>query len=687
MTTIVKIVFENDIRRIALQTENAYEHLIQEVNRIYSGRFPNGVQVRYVDDEDDCVTVTSNPELKDAFEMSDATLKLFITPKSAEEEEAEYVKVSKDGQRTAILTKQESKDGAEIVREAKVITPQEVSPPQEENVKSNFDKLETAEAEEAKAKEVAKAEEETKAKEAAKVEEKAKAKEKAQRKAEAAQKAQKQVERLVKASEKAAAKAKREAIKAQKQAEKAAKEAEKAARKAKKQFRAGLSSVFIKDLTYEDGVEVEVGTKITKTWLLKNNGKSPWTSEVYLGKLIKGKLNPVPDSEVPDLLPGKEGEVSVTLSLPTKEGKFRTPNFFLCYDGKKFGDRFWATVTASKSKSADHKLAEVPVEDKPKKSYSQVAKDSVSKTDVKKIPVKEPLGAHFVRDVNFPDNCLVAPGQAIKKTWVVKNTGPRAWPRGTKLVSLDGSTFGQDSTATIMSVVGKGEQYNLSIHLVAPLETGKHTARFQLVSPQGEKFGHKYWINIQVSKFPSNKELKSMAMEFLANKEVVDILQEEFPVVIKEIRQGKKLASIVEIVLTKRPELKKHQFVIFIRPFLQSAERFMGFQLDALVSMYSFWAMTPFSNGAIASMEEKSPKEKEKSPKEEKHAAKETPKKEIAKKSQVKEEVKEAPSRFKYEKELQHFAELGFKNLEAVKPLLLKHKGSVPMVFNELFPN
>jgi len=673
MTTIVKIVFENDIRRIALKTENAYEHLIQEVNRIYSGRFPNGVQVRYVDDEDDCVTVTSNPELKDAFEMSDATLKLFITPKSAEDEEAEYVKVSKDGQRTAILTKQESKDGGEIVREAKV------SPPEEENAKSNFDKLEAANVEEdAQAKEAAKVEEDAQAKEAAKAEEeaKAKAKAKAQKKAEnEAQKAQKEVEKLLKASEKAAAKAKREAIKAQKQAEKAAKEAEKAARKAKKQFRAGLSSIFVKDISFEDGVEVEVGTKITKTWLLKNNGKSPWTSEVYLGKLVKGKLHPVSDSKVPNLLPGKEGEVSVALSLPTKEGKFRTPNFFLCYDGKKFGDRFWATVTAKVTKSA-----EIPVEDKPKKSYSQVAKDSVSKADVKKNPVKEPLGAHFVRDVNFPDNCLVAPGQAIKKTWVILNTGSRAWPRGTKLVSLDGSTFGQDSTATIMNEVGKGEQHNLSVHLVAPHETGKHTARFQLVSPQGEKFGHKYWINIQVSKFPSNKELKSMAMDFLADKEVVDILQEELPVVIKEIRQGKKLASIVELILTKRPELKKHQFVIFIRPFLQSAERFMGLQLDALVSMYSFWAMTPFSNCTIASVEEKSPRE-------EKHAAKATPKKEIAKKSPVKEEGKETPSPFKYEKELQHFAELGFKNLEAVKPLLLKHKGSVPRVFEELFPN
>jgi len=685
-TTIVKIVFENDIRRIALQTENAYEHLTQEVSRIYSGRFPNGVQVRYVDDEDDCVTVTSNPELKDAFEMSEATLKLFITPKSAEEEETEYVKVSKDGQRTAILTKQDSKDSAEIVREVEVS-------PQEENAKSNLDDLEAAKAEEeSKAKQAAKAEEakKAKAKEAVKAEKEAKAKEEANKKAEAAkgkakakaQKAKKEVERLLKVSEKAAAKAKKEAMKAHKQAEKAAKDAEKAARKAKKQFRAGLSSAFVKDVTYEDGVEVEVGTKITKTWLLKNDGVSPWTSEVYLGKQTKGKLNPVSDSKVPELLPGKEGEVSVTLSLPSKEGKFRTPNFFLCHDGKKFGDRFWATVTAIKPKSADEDLAKVPVEDKPKKSYSQVTKDSVSKADAKqKADVKEPLGAHFVRDVNFPDNCLVAPGQAIKKTWVIKNTGPRAWPRGTKLVSLDGSTFGQHSTVEIMTKVGKGEQYNLSIDLVAPLETGKHTARFQLMSPQGEQFGHKYWINIQVSKFPSNKELKSMAMEFLADKEVVSVLQEELPVVIKEIRQGKKLASIVELVISKRPELKKHQFVIFIRPFLQSAERFMGFQLDALVSMYSFWAMTPFANGAIASNSE------EKSPKEEKHAAKETPKEETPKKSPPKEDVKEAPSDFKYEKELKHFAELGFKNLEAVKPLLMKHKGSVPSVFEELFPN
>mmetsp|Transcript_2384 Transcript_2384/g.5443 ORF Transcript_2384/g.5443 Transcript_2384/m.5443 type:complete len:408 (+) Transcript_2384:1060-2283(+) len=404
-------------------------------------------------------------------------------------------------------------------------------------------------------------------------------------------------------------------------------------------------------------------------------------------------MKPVSDRKIPSLKPGEEADISVDLIVPSKRGKFQTPNFRLSYQGYPFGDNFWAIIKAVPVKKSEARKGpkKVPAAQKEPKTAPIPVKQDAKK------PKKNPLGAHFVKDLTFPDDVVVAPGQPIRKAWLIKNTGEVAWPVGTKLVSLEGSTFGQGAKTVIEVQVKKGEQFKLTVDLVAPVETGKFTSRFQLVSPEGERFGHKYWINVQVSKFPNRNQLKTMWNEFLADEKVVDALQAEFPTIIQEIRQGKKLASIVDVLLKNRPELKKHQFVIFIQPFLQSAETFMGMQLDALVSMYSFWAMTPFCNGAKGravskDAEQKSTTESPK-PKGKAESKKDLKSNKVQKKAPLPaDEAKAAaPKRskpapvFKYAKQLETFQEMGFKNIDDVKALLLEHKGDKQRVFAELF--
>eukprot|EP00471_Norrisiella_sphaerica_P003318 CAMPEP_0184477942 /NCGR_PEP_ID=MMETSP0113_2-20130426/76_1 /TAXON_ID=91329 /ORGANISM="Norrisiella sphaerica, Strain BC52" /LENGTH=739 /DNA_ID=CAMNT_0026855559 /DNA_START=64 /DNA_END=2283 /DNA_ORIENTATION=+ len=735
MTTIVKIVFDGDIRRLALPKESPFSRLLVEVNKIYPGRFPIGAQVRYVDDEDDCVTVTSNLELIEAIDMAEGTLKLFVTPKAAEEEEIEFVKVSKDGRTTALLSGSPDEEDVFIEKVSEAVLEETKKQPAEAEGKKQAKEAKELEAKKKAEEKKAEAEAKKKAEEAEakKKAEEAEAKKKAEAEAKKKAEAQKKAEEEKKAAKLKAVEARMQAEKAKKQAAEAekaarkaaetaakkakmaAKKAEMAAKKAKKVYRAGLSSAFVKDVNLVDGSEVDIKTKLTKKWILKNNGKSPWTDKVYLAKMTKGGLMKVENSKVPHLKPGEEGEVSVSFETPTKPGKHRSPNFFLCYDGKKFGDRFWTVVQAKSAAQQDRPAQEKP----PKKSYAQTARKAAEDTkkgaDTKQTETitkekKKPdlkieekkqqkcqLGAHFVKDVTFPDDVLVAPGQEMKKTWLIKNTGNVSWPLGTKLISLEGSTFAKSFTTVLADEVKAGEQCNLSVDLVAPLETGKHTARFQLIAPSGEKFGHKYWINVQVSKFPSKVQLKEMAMNFLADEEVVAALQEEVPTVAKEIRQGKKLASIMEVLLAKRPELKKHQFVIFIRPFLQSAERFMGLQLDTLLSMYSFWAMTPFAAGASPSQAASNAQgsdQKQKCPaviktpapamEKTKNATSQESKAKAAQESKAQEKkAKQAP--FKHQKELKQMKQMGFKNVGPIKALLLKHKGDVQKVMNELF--
>lgn len=707
MSVIVKIVFEDDIRRISLRAKDPFESLLEEVQRIYTGKFSGGVQVRYVDDENDRVTVTSDMELQEALEVSDHTLKLYISPKIAGEGElelAEYVKITDpDNTRCVVVgSDTESKDDGlsiSIVDSVTLADPVEAKHATDENVAfaptKSDDTTETVQSKDVpvsggqKEKEPAPVviPEKQELPALDKQEKNAKGNDKKTVAKKLLKEAKQEAKKAEKVAKKAAKEAKK-ALKALKQQEKDLKKKKKFEKEEAKKLASKLRAEFVADVTIPDGTELEFGSPIVKTWRVKNNGKIAWPTGVSLEKHGKGAMKPVSDRKIPALKPGEEADISVDLIVPTKRGKFQTPNFRLAYQGFPFGDNFWAIIKAVPVKKTEARKA-------PAAQKEQKMAPAPVKQDAKK-PKKNPLGAHFVKDLTFPDDVVVAPGQAIRKAWLIKNTGEVAWPVGTKLVSIVGSTFGQDAETVLKVQVKKGEQFKLTVDLVAPAETGKFTSRFQLVSPEGEKFGHKYWINVQVSKFPNRDQLKTMWNEFLADEKVVEALQAEFPTIIQEIRQGKKLASIVDVLLKNRPELKKHQFVIFIQPFLQSAETFMGMQLDALVSMYSFWAMTPFCNGAKGQAVSKDDVKSKGIESQKSKGCKLVPKKDL-KSNKVQEKAplpadeakcnkltKPMPA-FKYAKELETFKEMGFKNIDHVKALLLEYKGDSQRVFADLF--
>eukprot|EP00954_Amorphochlora_amoebiformis_P019706 1334294-Amorphochlora_amoeboformis.AAC.1 len=103
MSATIKIVFQKDIRRVALPQEAPFKKLEDAIGRFYPNEFPNGVYVRYLDDEEDYVTVTCDQELLDALELSSSTLKLYLSAKTESDSDSDFVKVSKDGQRSGLL--------------------------------------------------------------------------------------------------------------------------------------------------------------------------------------------------------------------------------------------------------------------------------------------------------------------------------------------------------------------------------------------------------------------------------------------------------------------------------------------------------------------------------------------------------------------------------------------------------
>ncbi|GAB5369802.1 hypothetical protein AAMO2058_001437600 [Amorphochlora amoebiformis] len=671
MSTTVKIVFKKDTRRVVLPQQAPFKNLEEIIDNFYPNRFPNGVHLRYLDDEKDYVTVTCDQELLDAVELSASTLKLYLSANTESDSDSDFVKVSRDGQRSGLLNnlpkpepEQPKTVQPEEVKEAKEVAEQAEATKQE--VERELSKATKKAAKEAKNADVKKAEK----KEAKKTE----------------KKEAKTAKKEAKKAKKEAKKAEKEAIKAEKEAKKADKEAKKEARKAeklfKKEFLSKLNCRFLKDVTVPDEQEVELGSKLEKIWLVKNDGKVAWPEGIKLVKFGKGTVESVQDCQVPLLQPGEDGRIVVTCEVPNRVGKFKSQNYSLSFDGKKFGDRFWIVVRATK------KAAKAEV-----KSKSKIPQGKAPRKAALKPKKTKNLGAHFVKDLNFPDDSVVAPGQVIEKEWLIKNSGEVSWPKDTKLVSIEGSTFGVDVTVDIKELVQVGDIYKLRVRLVAPTKTGKHTAKFML-SSNGQTFGHKYWVNVCVSKFPNKTQLMELAKEFVSDPSVVGILQSELPFILKDLRNGKKLVTIVDALVKKEPHLMDHTFMVFIRPFLHSAESFMNMQLEIAIGMYSIWAMTPFSPGATQKDEKKAevpewkPKAPEKKPVNDEKATPMKPKvngKHQEKQLEDVESVKPVVDDFGYPMQVKTLMDMGFQNLEAIKPLLIKHKGNTQAVLAELF--
>jgi len=752
-TTICKIVFGNDIRRMPLPKDQPFDHLLQKLQDIHPGKFEGGIAVRYKDDEGDLVTVTSNIELREAFDMSESTLRLIITAHDVEDDakstssDSEFVKVSKDGQRTATVSKRDNSaeleaqvraaEEAEAAALAKAEAERKAAEEKAEAEREAAAAEAKAEAERKAAEEkaaaerkvaeemaAAKAEAERKAAEekaeaerkvaeemaAAKAKaerkaakEKAAAKAKAERKAaekaaaERKEKARKEKIRLKKeAAEKARlAKAKAKAAeKAKKAAEKAKKAAKKAAKHEKKNFFDSLGSSFVSDVTIPDETVVEIGSTHTKTWLIKNSGKVAWPKEVEVVKLTlkKDKKVGVADGasiSLAEAKPGQEVEVSVELTVPSAPGKYRTANYSLAYNGKPFGDRFWAIVKAKKLKTIGPK-AEKPKASEPKpESKADEPKAMPESKDDEPKPKPEQktepgpaellklLDAAFVRDVTIEDGTKMLPGQEIVKTWEVINTGTISWPAGIVLKQLqEKSTFGNTVENIDVKGVAPGEAVHVTFKGRAPMALGKHEARYQLALSSGETFGNQYWASIEVVR-PAKKVAKKQAKA--AKKALVAALDAKMlPPAEKKVSKATQLKDLIFEALNDPQMLQETAKECISDPAFVAALQ------KAPVAMLSMLANV--NSGAAkpkAVPDVKSAKESKESTKESTKESKEsTPVKPCPKKT---EKPKVATRPYKYAEALEVIKGMGFKQVGPIKKLLNKKSGDVQAVLDELF--
>lgn len=131
-------------------------------------------------------------------------------------------------------------------------------------------------------------------------------------------------------------------------------------------------------------------------------------------------------------------------------------------------------------------------------------------TDVsgkKPSPVTTPCtdAATFIADVTVPDNSQIAPSTGFDKTWRIQNSGTCLWDGRYQLVHAGGTLLGANASSFPLPIpVAPGQMVDLSISMVTPIADGSYRSDWQLLNPEGHRFGVGFrnsplWVQVIVA--------------------------------------------------------------------------------------------------------------------------------------------------------------------------------------------
>ncbi|KAI9883857.1 MAG: hypothetical protein M1823_004368 [Watsoniomyces obsoletus] len=169
------------------------------------------------------------------------------------------------------------------------------------------------------------------------------------------------------------------------------------------------------------------------------------------------------------------------------------------------------TPVQATTKMAETKAPAVVVETKPAVVLeSQLAATEVKPTEV--VPAADALNAHFKQDT-IADGTVLPPNHVFRQTWILRNPGPADWPQGCSVRFVGGDNMRNIDTAHPISVadleksvesdvlplaLGVGLHWSFTVTLKTPKRRGKYISYWRLTTPEGIKFGHKLWCEIDV---------------------------------------------------------------------------------------------------------------------------------------------------------------------------------------------
>jgi hypothetical protein len=141
---------------------------------------------------------------------------------------------------------------------------------------------------------------------------------------------------------------------------------------------------FVKDVTLEDGAEIEAGSDFVKVWRVKNTGKQTWAEGTSLLFLGGGDGMPVGAKySVPLAKPDEEVDISVQLKCNTLDSTLKGAFRLVTKEGEEFGNKLMLFLHVIKKKEL---VKEPIIQIKPKFDKSKWTSQLV-----------------FLRDMGFSD--------------------------------------------------------------------------------------------------------------------------------------------------------------------------------------------------------------------------------------------------------------------------------------------
>ncbi len=123
-------------------------------------------------------------------------------------------------------------------------------------------------------------------------------------------------------------------------------------------------------------------------------------------------------------------------------------------------------------------------------------------------PTPEPCkdGMAYVADLNYDDKNMKAPpvmqpGQAFAKAWRVRNSGTCPWDQTYTLSYAGGNSPAAQmggSAVRVTTLVNPGATYDFKVPLTAPSAPGVYQGFWEMRNWQGQAFGDRIWVGIQV---------------------------------------------------------------------------------------------------------------------------------------------------------------------------------------------
>jgi len=134
----------------------------------------------------------------------------------------------------------------------------------------------------------------------------------------------------------------------------------------------------------------------------------------------------------------------------------------------------------------------------------------------------------FVADLSVDDGTVMTPQQPFVKIWKIRNEGTLAWPENTRL-----SYVGGDKLANVEAVsvpqIEPGVEVDIAVDMTAPNLPGRYVSYYRLLTPDGTRFGQRVWVDIVVA--PQEEKPKDERKAKEVKMEIETPAQPLYPVV------------------------------------------------------------------------------------------------------------------------------------------------------------